>query len=201
MKTLIVHHTARTGSHTKALLDYFAEKLTHEVEWLDVANTSMPVLNTETTDAYVARNFAGAELANTPAGLQHMDTLRDQLIAADHVVMAFPMYNFTMPAGMKAWVDSVTQAGVTFTLTPDGPQGALTSTKGLVISTSGSDLSPESTMAAMEHSHSLAKTQLGFIGIDATVVYAHSTNHPDNFAAQAAATKATLDQVAADWND
>lgn len=53
------------------------------------------------------------------------DTLIEELRSADAVVLALPMYNFSVPAQFKAWVDLVARAGVTFQYTETGPQGLL----------------------------------------------------------------------------
>jgi FMN-dependent NADH-azoreductase len=77
--------------------------------------------------AWVAANFTDpAERdAGQRAALALSDTLIDELRAADAVVMAVPMYNFGVPASVKAWVDLVCRARVTFRYTADGPEGLL----------------------------------------------------------------------------
>ena len=199
-KTLIVHHTSRTGSHTKDLVEHFAHLLNHEVEMLDLSTAPLPRFDTALTDAYVMRNFAGQTIENPPKDLELMDTLNAQLMDADNIVVAFPMYNFSMTGATKTWFDSVIQAGKTFTMTPEGPKGTLGDKKGLIITTSGSDLSEGSPWSSMEHSHSLARAQMNFVGIDPTIVYAHSTNNPEAYAKQKEIAIETLESVAKEWN-
>jgi FMN-dependent NADH-azoreductase len=78
-------------------------------------------------EAWVAANFTdpGERDAAQRAALALSDTLIDELRAADAVVMAVPMYNFGVPASVKAWVDLVCRARVTFRYTSDGPEGLL----------------------------------------------------------------------------
>jgi hypothetical protein len=57
------------------------------------------------------------------ASLQRSNELTDELLAADVLVMAAPMYNFAIPSTLKAWLDHVLRAGVTFKYTDTGPQG------------------------------------------------------------------------------
>ncbi|KTC37943.1 FMN-dependent NADH-azoreductase, partial [Pseudomonas sp. ABAC61] len=57
--------------------------------------------------------------------LQRSNELTDELLAADVLVMAAPMYNFAIPSTLKAWLDHVLRAGVTFKYTDTGPQGLL----------------------------------------------------------------------------
>lgn len=60
------------------------------------------------------------------ASLDRSNELTDELLAADVLVMAAPMYNFAIPSTLKAWLDHVLRAGVTFKYTATGPQGLLT---------------------------------------------------------------------------
>ncbi len=55
--------------------------------------------------------------------LDRSNELTDELLAADVLVMAAPMYNFAIPSTLKAWLDHVLRAGVTFKYTATGPQG------------------------------------------------------------------------------
>jgi len=59
------------------------------------------------------------------AAIAVSDELIDELKQADAVVLALPMYNFTVPSTFKAWMDRVARAGVTFRYTENGPQGLL----------------------------------------------------------------------------
>lgn len=60
-----------------------------------------------------------------------------ELREADLVVVAAPMYNFGVPSALKAWMDHVARAGVTFRYTENGPQGLLTGRRAVVVSTRG----------------------------------------------------------------
>lgn len=53
------------------------------------------------------------------------DTLVDELVAADVIVLGLPMYNFNVPSALKAWFDHVARAGATFRYTENGPEGML----------------------------------------------------------------------------
>ena len=54
------------------------------------------------------------------------DSLVDELIAADTVVIAAPMINFTIPTTLKSWIDYVARAGRTFSYGESGPKGLVT---------------------------------------------------------------------------
>lgn len=87
-----------------------------------------------------------------------------QFLAADVVVVGAPMYNFTIPSQLKAWIDRIAQAGRTFRYTPNGPEGLAGGKTVIVVSTRGGayhGLPGE----AMDHQESYLRTIFGFLGI------------------------------------
>ena len=90
----------------------------------------------------------------------------DQLIAelewADHIVLTTPMYNFGVPAALKAWIDLVCRAGVTFRYTSNGPVGLLAGKRvDIVITTGGAPLG-----SPVDFISGYLKQVFSFIGID-----------------------------------
>ena len=71
------------------------------------------------------------------ASLERSNQLTDELLAADVLVMAAPMYNFAIPSTLKAWLDHVLRAGVTFKYTDTGPQGLLSGKRAYVLTARG----------------------------------------------------------------
>jgi FMN-dependent NADH-azoreductase len=92
------------------------------------------------------------------------DALVDELIAADVLVLAVPMYNFGLPSAMKAWIDHVVRAGRTFSFTAQGPQGLLKNKKAVLVVSRGGIYS-EGPMQAFDFQENYLKSVLGFIGI------------------------------------
>jgi FMN-dependent NADH-azoreductase len=78
------------------------------------------------------------------------------------VVVGAPMYNFTIPTQLKAWIDRVAQAGRTFTYTAEGPKGLATGKTVIVASTRGGAYSA---LPALDHQESYLRTIFGFFGI------------------------------------
>jgi FMN-dependent NADH-azoreductase len=123
MKTLIVKYIPRNEqSNTKKLLDAFREEIDNsEVEELDLLDDVPDMLFDNNLLAHINRNILGQELLPQEKKLlSKMDRMAAQLKSADNVVVTFPMYNFSMPAIVKAWFDSVIQRGVTFGQRKDG---------------------------------------------------------------------------------
>ncbi|MBE0505842.1 MAG: FMN-dependent NADH-azoreductase [Marinospirillum sp.] len=119
-----------------------------------------------------------AELAIT-------ETLLDEVFKADVLVIGAPLYNFSIPSQLKAWVDRIAQAGRTFRYTENGPEGLLKG-KRVVIASARGGVYSEGAATSMEHQESYLKTLLGFIGItDITIIRAEGVNMGDEKRAQA----------------
>lgn len=106
-KTLIVNYTPRVDSNTKKMVDYFIEsnKMKTEITFLDLAEDTPDLLLKENLNLYVARNFGGVALTEEQQkGLAKNDQMMNQLLETDFVVLATPMYNFSIPATVKAWL-------------------------------------------------------------------------------------------------
>ncbi|WP_432380976.1 FMN-dependent NADH-azoreductase [Duganella sp. P38] len=73
----------------------------------------------------LSRREGGAPHARGLSSLDWSDLLIEELRAADAVVIATPMHNFTVPSVLKAWLDHVVRIGVTFNATPEGKVGTL----------------------------------------------------------------------------
>jgi FMN-dependent NADH-azoreductase len=117
MKTLIVSYIPRNErSNTKKLLDAFREEVgISEVEELDLLVDVPDMYIENSLLAYINRSFLGQELIPYEEKLlSKMDRMAYRLKSTEIVVVAFPMYNFSMPAIVKAWFDSVIQNGITF---------------------------------------------------------------------------------------
>jgi len=97
------------------------------------------------------------------------DTLVGELKAADTIVIGTPIYNFAVPAALKAWIDLVARARETFQYTENGPVGLLEGKKAYVVVASGGT----KVGSEIDFASSYLKHVLGFVGItDVTVVAA-----------------------------
>jgi FMN-dependent NADH-azoreductase len=121
-------------------------------------------------NAYVKRNFGGQELSlEEQKILEPIDKMCNQVLNADYVVIAYPIYNFTFPGPVKCWFDAVLQSGKTFRYTDLGFEGLQKGKKALVISTSGGDYTSNS---AWDFSTPLAHGEFEFMGMETKVVTA-----------------------------
>ncbi|MGR3634942.1 MAG: FMN-dependent NADH-azoreductase [Shimia sp.] len=101
------------------------------------------------------------------ASLEISDTLVAELQAADTIVIGTALYNFAIPAVLKAWVDQIARAGVTFAYTENGPKGLLEDKKAIIsIATGGTQLGSDFDFAS-----DYLRFVLGFVGItDVTIL-------------------------------
>jgi FMN-dependent NADH-azoreductase len=90
-------------------------------------------------DAWIAANFTPEEerTAEQREILRPSDDLAAELEAADVIVIGAPIYNFGIPAALKAWVDMIARARKTFRYTADGPEGLLKGRKAYIVIASG----------------------------------------------------------------
>jgi FMN-dependent NADH-azoreductase len=93
------------------------------------------------------------------------ERLVSQFLAADVIVVGAPLYNFTVPTQLKAWIDRLAQAGRTFKYTDKGPVGLATGKTLIVASTRGGVYSTSEGGQAMEHQESYLKVVFGFFGV------------------------------------
>jgi len=160
----------RAGSVTRELTDKVLERLdrdrTARVIGRDLAG-GLPQID----EAWIDANFTEAD-DRTPdqrAALALSDRLVAELQTADTVVIGMPVYNFGVPAALKAWIDQVARARVTFRYTPEGPVGLLEGKRAVIVAASGgTGIDSEIDFATPYLRH-----VLGFIGIeDVTVIVA-----------------------------
>jgi FMN-dependent NADH-azoreductase len=115
-------------------------------------------------------HLAAAQGAAPEAALQQDlaagQAVLDEFLAADIVVLGAPMYNFTIPSQLKAWLDRIVIAGKTFRYDETGPKGLAGSKKVIIASTRGGLYAPGTPQHANDFHEPYLRAILGFIGID-----------------------------------
>ena len=133
------------------------------VEYLDLALDAPSHLDMDSLGFKLG--IAAAQL--TPAQKREnaiSEALVSQFLGADVVVIGAPMYNFTIPTQLKAWIDRIAQAGRTFRYTANGPEGLAKGKTVIVVSTRGS-MYTGLPIEVLDHQESYLKTIFGFVGI------------------------------------
>ena len=105
------------------------------------------------------------------AAIAVSDELVRELQAADHIVIGTPMYNFSIPAALKAWIDHIVRVGVT--VSPDNV-GLLTGKKATILLATGGDFSPGSPIEKYNQASGYLRQVLGWVGIsDVEIILAN----------------------------
>ena len=112
-------------------------------------------------------HLAAAQGAEVPANVQQehvaAQAALDEFLAADVVVIGAPMYNFTLPSQLKAWIDRILIAGKTFSYSAAGPTGLAGAKRVIVAISRGNFYDAEH--SAAEHLESYLRSVFGFIGV------------------------------------
>lgn len=137
----ILHITASIRgdeSVSRSLSEKLVERLSSdgtEVITRDLSQNDIPFID---ADRFAANLSPHAERSVEQQELAAIaDTLIKELQAADTIVFGVPIYNFSVPATVKAWADMVARAGTTFEYTATGPKGKLTGKKAYITIASG----------------------------------------------------------------
>jgi FMN-dependent NADH-azoreductase len=169
------------ASYSNQLAKGIVEKLVAanpgaSVQVHDLANTPFPHLE----EVHLQSFFTPAE-GRSPehqAAIRHSDEAIAELLAADTIVIGAPLYNFGVASTLKAWIDHIARAGITFRYTADGPEGLVKGKKVYIAMSSGGVYS-EGPMSSYDFVVPYLKAVLGFIGMtDVTVFRVEGTAFP-----------------------
>lgn len=166
MKNTILHINSsgrNEGSVTRDISGQLVQQLQHreglEINHVDLAE-GLPFVD----EQWIAANFTDPDERSDrqKAKLALSDSLVADLQEASHIVIASPIYNFSVPAVLKAWIDMVARARVTFRYTEKGPEGLLKGKKAyLVVASGGVPLGSD-----MDYASTYLRHVMGFLGID-----------------------------------
>jgi FMN-dependent NADH-azoreductase len=181
-----------TGSVSRQLTQRIVAqwRATHpgtEVDYLDLALSAPTHLSIDSLGFRLGVNAEGlSDLQKHENAVS--ERLVSQFLAADVIVVGAPLYNFSIPTQLKAWIDRIAQAGRTFKYTENGPVGLAGGKTLIVASTRGGVYSTSEAGQAMEHQESYLKTVFGFMGVtDVRFVRAEGVAMGDAAKAQALA--------------
>ncbi|MEP4051447.1 MAG: NAD(P)H-dependent oxidoreductase [Litorimonas sp.] len=170
-RILRIDSSARNlGSVTRSLADETIERLAEvgpiTLNSRDVA-TGLPFVDED----WVSANFTPADARSEThiAKLALSDSLVREIQNSDTIVISTPIYNFGIPATLKAWIDMICRAGVTFRYTENGPVGLLEGKRAILLIASGGT----AVGSPVDFATPYLKQALAFIGItDVTVIAA-----------------------------
>jgi FMN-dependent NADH-azoreductase len=178
MKLLRVDSSARRNSVSRHLTGHFAEAWQQEhpdgtVIERDLSTTVVPHITDEWVHAI--HTDPATLTAEQMQVLQLSDALVEELLEADTIVIGAPMYNFAIPAPLKAWIDQVVRVGKTVLFAASGPQGILKGKKVYVVTSRGGAFRPGTPTERFDHQEPYLRHILAFIGLtDVTFIHAEN---------------------------
>ena len=177
---------------TQAIVDqYKSIDPSSTVEYLDLAVSAPAHLAADSIGFRLPEGSADSVTSQQQKENALSEDLVVQFLNADVVVVGAPLYNFTIPSQLKAWIDRIAQPRRTFKYTENGVVGLAAGKTVVVASTRGGIYSTSEAGQAMEHQESYLKTIFGFMGVtDVRIVRAEglatgSDNHSSAMAAAA----------------
>ncbi|WP_367606737.1 FMN-dependent NADH-azoreductase [Legionella sp. W05-934-2] len=184
MKTLAIDSSMMgQQSISRQMMRYFLETEDSNITYRDLVKDSPAHLSLELMVNQVPTDATAYQISLSKDYL-------DEFMKAERVVIAAPMYNFSIPSVLKSWIDRILVAGQTFKYTEHGPVGLAGNKQIIVLSSRGSEFEFSPELKAMDHQESYLKTVFNFIGIsDITFIRAEGVNMGED-KKQAAITKA-----------
>jgi FMN-dependent NADH-azoreductase len=151
------HQAARSIVNDLQMRDPGATVLVRDLGQNPAPHVGLPFI----TGMYAAPEQLTPDQADS---LAFSDTLIDEILVADTIVIAVPMHNFGISSRLKAWIDHVVRAGRTFSYGANGPEGLAKGKRVIVVLASGGVYSNER-MKAFDFAEPYLRTVLGFIGL------------------------------------
>ncbi len=166
-----------------------------QVTYRDLAVTVPPQLTGELLGAL--RFGKAPATAAGVADLALIEELLVEFLSADALVVGAPMYNFSLPTQLKAWIDALSRAGKTFEYTPQGPRG-LAGDKRVIVASSRGNVYSMPSMVERDFQERYLIAALKFMGISRIeIVRAEGVNRsPEMRASALAEARATIMQMA-----
>lgn len=144
---------------------------TDQVQLRDLALQPVPHLDADLLGGWIKP--AEEQSSREQAAANRSSQLTDELLASDVLVLAAPMYNFAIPSTLKAWLDHVLRAGVTFKYAENGPEGLLKNKRAFVLTARGGIYAG----SPLDHQEPYLRQALGFVGItDVQFIHAEGLN-------------------------
>jgi FMN-dependent NADH-azoreductase len=120
----------------------------------------------------ITRDLVGEPLPHLTLDAFADSSVLDEFLGADMIVVGAPMYNFTLPTQLKAWLDRILVAGKTFRYAETGPEGLAGGKRVIIALARGGIYNAGSPAAALEHLETYLRGIFNFIGIEPEFVAA-----------------------------
>jgi len=179
------------GSHSAAVADVFEAEFRRKhpgcrVVTRNVADGSIPFIAQNTIEGFYAPQDTLSDELKAATALS--DELIAEIQGSDTLLLAVPIYNFSLPAALKAWIDQIMRIGHTFSMDETGFKGLVKARRAVIVCAYGSEgYLAEEPFAAANFLEPYLKFLFAFLGIGA-VEFVHvqgtATAAPDAFASR-----------------
>ena len=163
----------------------------------DLARTPLTFIDLD----WIAGAFSPPEHRNEnhKRAIALSDELVAEVVAADEIIVATPMYNFAVPAALKAWIDQVVRVGKTVLFTPSGPQGILKEKKVYVVTSRGGAYRLGTPTERFDYQEPYLRHILAFIGLtDVTFIHVENQKPGEQAEIAKAAAIAQIQELASE---
>ncbi|MEK6346003.1 MAG: NAD(P)H-dependent oxidoreductase [Burkholderia sp.] len=161
-----------TGAHSvsrelsRLIVDTLAAAGPLDIRYRDLVAEDLPHFTAATAPtAHQLSQAAPATDAAQQAARATSDAILKEFIEADVIVLGVPMYNFTVPSQLKAWLDRIVVPGTTFRRGANGIEGLAGDKRVLLAIARGGVYDEASAARSVEHGESLLRALLGFLGV------------------------------------
>ena len=155
----IAGREATSSILAKSIVDQLVSGQDAQIHYRDLNQEGLGHLTDEVFSGFRLEATERSEVQQAAA--KRSDTYIEELRDADALVLAVPMYNFSTPSTVKAWIDHVARAGVSFTYSENGPVGLLNVKKAYVVSTRGGQYAG----SGFDHQSPWIEQVLKFVGV------------------------------------
>ena len=172
-KILVINSSVRTEkSNSRQLVAKVVDHLQGQFEASDIIYRDVAADPIPHFDVHAFEGFAGGDSKQSQAAVNLSDSLVDELMSSDAIVIGSPVYNFSIPTTLKAWIDNITRVGVTFRYSEKGPEGLVKGKKVYVVTARGG--------GKVEHIEEQLKTTFAMMGMtDVTFLHAANLDTPN----------------------
>jgi FMN-dependent NADH-azoreductase len=168
-----------------------------KVTYRDLANRPIGHLS---SDHLAAAQGVVPETPDLQRDIDEGQAMLDEFLSADIVVIGAPMYNFSVPSQLKAWIDRIAVAGKTFRYGANGVEGLAGNKKVIVASSRGGFYGADTPTASLDHQESYLRGIFGFLGVkDISFIRAEGVSvSPDQRTKSMEAAKAEICELVAE---
>ncbi|MEN9782286.1 MAG: hypothetical protein RL208_436 [Pseudomonadota bacterium] len=169
MKILNVQSSPNPVSVTRALSNELINQIKSQKSDVNLIERDInqnPTPHLSGLSIHAAYTPVEARDENMKNALKLSDELIKEIFESDLIIIGAPMWNFSVPSVLKAWIDQIIRVGVTFQYTEKGPQGLIKGDKTVVIVSSRGGIYSSGPYAAFDHQESLLKGLFTFLGIE-----------------------------------